>query len=158
MKALMTAKKFIISLRSFVPALVLDEGIIGAQIHRHRLAADGTLWDQLGGDFHILLKLDHVLDAFLIVIGLIVARLTALEESVIALSVEKALFVEACLLELVVNICSDNKIVLVLYKPEQLLVSAVVDVHIAVAPDKPDQYAHISSGVSKGKKPPEYIS
>jgi hypothetical protein len=119
-----------------VPALVLDELIIGAQIHRHGLAAFRAFRYQFGGYLHILLKLDHVLDHCFIVIGLIVTRLGALEQSVITLRVKQFFFVKACLLKLVIDIRADNEIVLVIYKFEQPLVCAVINIHIAVAPDK----------------------
>ena len=130
------ANEVIITLRCLVPALVLNEFIITPQIHCHRSAALRAFRYQLSGDPHILLKFDHILYDFLIVVGLIVTWLEALEKTVIALRVEDPLFVKACLLKLVVNICCYHKIVLVPDKLKKTLVGAVIYIHIAIAPNE----------------------
>lgn len=115
MLPLMGLHKIIISLGCIVPALGLDKGIVCTEIHTHRFSADGTILYHIGWDTHIPLLFKHRPDSFFVVIGLVVARFTALPQAVIALCVEKPLFVKACLLELVINIRGDNEKILVLH-------------------------------------------
>ena len=136
MLTLVLLQEIIVTLCSPVSALVLNELIITSEIHRHGLTEFRTFRYQLSRYLHILLKLDHVLDHFFVVVGLIVTRFTALEKSVVALGVKHSFFVKACLLKLVIDIRGDHEIILVLYKLEQRLVCAVVDAHVTVAPDK----------------------
>ena len=120
-----------------VPALVLDECIIRAQVHGHRLTADGTFRDKLGRYFHIILKLDHIKHEFFVIVGLVVAGYGALEQAVVALRIEKSLLVEARLLKLVIDVRGDDKIIIVLHKLEKYFVCAVVNVRVAVTVDMP---------------------
>ena len=53
------SEKILIPRRCPMPALVLNKGIIEAEVHGHGLAAVGTGWKKLGRDFHIFLSLDH---------------------------------------------------------------------------------------------------
>ena len=53
------SEKTLIPRRCPMPALVLNKGIIEAEVHGHGLAAVGTGWKKLGRDFHIFLPLDH---------------------------------------------------------------------------------------------------
>ena len=53
------SEKTLIPRRCPMPALVLNKGIIAAEVHGHGLAAVGTGWKKLGRDFHIFLSLDH---------------------------------------------------------------------------------------------------
>ena len=53
------SEKTLIPRRCPMPALVLNKGIIAAEVHGHGLAAVGTGWKKLGQDFHIFLSLDH---------------------------------------------------------------------------------------------------
>ena len=132
MQSLVAAQEFIITLRCSVPALVLYKCIIRSEVHAHGLSADRTLRNKFGGYTHIFLPLKHRPDRFLVVVGLLVARLTALPKPIVALRVEQAVLVKSCLLELVVNIGGQDKIVLVFHKLEQALVCTVVYVHVAV--------------------------
>ena len=83
------------------------------------------------------LRFDHRADGFLVVKRLLTARLTALKQAVVALRVEKMLFVKARLLEAVVDVRRDDKIVLVPHQLEQNLVHAFRRVLIAVDEDIP---------------------
>ena len=103
-----------------MPAFVLHEGIIAAQVHGQRLPAVGTGRKKLGRYFHILLPLDHLPNDLLIIKGLLTARLTALEQTIIALRVEQALFIKASFLKAVVNIRGDDKIIFVLYQLQKI--------------------------------------
>lgn len=125
-------EKVFIPFRCSVPAFVLHEGIIAAQVHGQRLPAVGTGRKKLGRYFHILLPLDHLPNDLLIIKGLLTARLTALEQAVIALRVEQPLFVEPCFLEAVVHIGGDYKVILILHQPEQRAVYRLRGVLIAV--------------------------
>ena len=113
-------EKVFIPFHCSVPAFVLHEGIIAAQVHGQRLPAVGTGRKKLGRYFHILLPLDHLPNDLLIIKGLLTARLTALEQTVIALRVEQALFIIASFLKAVVNIRGDDKIIFVLYQLQKI--------------------------------------
>ena len=115
-------EKILIPLRRPVPALVLHKCIIAAQVHGQRFAAAGADGEQLGRDFHIFLPLDPFTDHSFIIKGFLTARLTALEQAVIALRVKKPLFVKARLLKAVVNIRGDDKIIFVLYQLQKIIV------------------------------------
>ena len=112
--AFMAAQESAVALGGGVPALVLDKGIVAPQIHRHRLAADRATRHKLARHTHIMLLLNHPADDFLIVIGFLAARLTALEQAVIALCVEQAALVKARLLEAMVYVCGQDEIILIL--------------------------------------------
>ena len=113
-------EKVFIPFHCSVPAFVLHEGIIAAQVHGQRLPAVGTGRKKLGRYFHILLPLDHLPNDLLIIKGLLTARLTALEQTIIALRVEQALFIIASFLKAVVNIRGDDKIIFVLYQLQKI--------------------------------------
>ena len=113
-------EKVFIPFRCSVPAFVLHEGIIAAQVQGQRLPAVGTGRKKLGRYFHILLPLDHLPNDLLIIKGLLTARLTALEQTIIALRVEQALFIKASFLKAVVNIRGDDKIIFVLYQLQKI--------------------------------------
>ena len=53
------SEKILIPRRCTMPDLVLNKGIIAAEVHGHGLAAVGIGWKKLGRDFHIFLPLDH---------------------------------------------------------------------------------------------------
>ena len=89
------AQKILVPLCHSVPALVLYEGIVAEEVHRHRLAAVRANRKKLGRDSHILLPLDHFTDHGFVIKGLLTARLTALEQAVIALRVEQPLFCQS---------------------------------------------------------------
>ena len=119
-------KKVFIPFRCSVPAFVLHEGIIAAQVHGQRLPAMGTGRKKLGRYFHILLPFDHLPNDRLIIKGLLTARLTALEQTIIALRVEQALFIKASFLKAVVNVCGNNEIILVLHQLQKVLIIITV--------------------------------
>ena len=79
----------------------------------------------LGGDLNIIVPDDYINPVFL-----------ALTISNGNQQKELSKRAQASLLKLVIDIRGDNKIVIILYKLEKPLVCAIVDVHIAVAPDK----------------------
>lgn len=94
-----------------VPAFVFDKGVIGAEIHAHGRAADGTAGDERSGDAPILLLGDHLADGGFIVIGLWTAGDGALPQAVIALGVKEPLAVKAASLEAVIDIGGDDKMI-----------------------------------------------
>lgn len=132
----MTAQKFVVTLCRRMPALVLDKGIVGAQVQGHRLAADGTGRDQRGRDLHALLFVEHPIDDLFVIIGLLMAGHGALEESVIALCIEQAVFVEACFPETMVDVRRQDKVVLVLNQGKEPLIGVLRRIGIAVDMDK----------------------
>lgn len=113
-QVLVSAEKFRIPLSSSVPALILHEGVVAAQVHGHGLTADRTAGNELAGHAHVGLLLEHTQNDFFIVVGLLAARLCALEQAIIALRVEQTVFVEARALKLVIDIRGDDEIILVL--------------------------------------------
>ena len=62
-------------------------------------------------------------------------RRCALEQTIVALGVEQPLFVESCLLELMVYIGGDDEIVLVFHEFEQVVIDRFRGRHIAVEID-----------------------
>ena len=136
-----------------MPALVLGKFVVAAQVHRHRSAAVRAARKELRRYRHRwrpicrrrqhtvrygeALRFDHRADGFLVVKRLLTARLTALKQAVVALRVEKMLFVKARLPEAVVDVRRDDKIVLVPHQLEQNLVHAFRRVLIAVDEDIP---------------------
>ena len=131
------AEKVLIPLRCSVPAFVFHKGIIAAEIHGHRLATVRADRQKFRWYFHIFLPLDHFTDHGFVIESLLTARLTALKQAVVALRVEKMLFVKARLLEAVVDARRNDKIVLVPHQLEQNLVHAFRRVLIAVDEDIP---------------------
>lgn len=99
-----------------VPAFVLDEFIVRTQIHCHRCAAMRTNGNKPGRDFHIVLLFTHCNNSLLFVVCFVAAGNGALKKSVVALSIEQPLFVEAGLLKLMVNVRRYDEIILVLYQ------------------------------------------
>lgn len=65
------------------------------------------------------------------------ARNRTLEETVVALRVEQAFFIEAHCLELMIDICSYNKVIQVLYKLEMIIVDRSGCFFVAVDEDVP---------------------
>ena len=123
-----------------MPAFVLHKRIIGPEVHAHRLTADRTARNQLRGNRHFkgytcrnsqcavflngkALGKYHLAHGLFIVIGLVVTGLAALPEAVIALRVEEPVLIESGLLEAMIHIGRQDKIVFILYELEQLLIN-----------------------------------
>ena len=115
-----------------MPPLVLDKGIIAAQVHRHRSAADRAVRHKFAWHTHIALLLDHLTNDFFVVVGFLTARLTALEQAVIALCIEQAVLVEPGFLETVIHVGSQHEIILVLHQLQKIIVDRFGGIHIAV--------------------------
>ena len=98
------AEKVLIPLRCSVPAFVFHKGIIAAEIHGHRLATVRADRQKFRWYFHIFLPLDHFTDHGFVIESLLTARLTALKQPLVALRVEKMLFVKARLLLSLIHI------------------------------------------------------
>src|SRR5699024_12614109 len=58
------------------------------------------------------------------------SRLTALEQTIIPLGVEKAVFLKSCLLKTVIYVGSQNKIVFVFHQIEQFVIDRFRCIHI----------------------------
>ena len=130
------AEEIFVPLRRGVPALVLGKFVVAAQVHRNRSAAVRAARKELRRYRHRwrpicrrrqhtvrygeALRFDHRADGFLVVKRLLTARLTALEQTIIALRVEQALFIIASFLKAVVNIRGDDKIIFVLYQLQKI--------------------------------------
>lgn len=83
----------------------------------------------------LYLHRNHFPDSLFVVVGFLVTRLRALEQTVVALRVEQPLFVKSCFLELVINIGGDDEIVLVFQEFEQLVIDRLWGGHVAVVVD-----------------------
>ena len=79
-----------------------------------------------------MLRRNHFPDGFLIVVGLLVTRFRTLEQPVVALGIEQPLFVEARLLELVVDIGGNDEIVLVLHELQEVVVNGFRSRNVAI--------------------------
>ena len=117
---------------------------------------------KLGRDFHIFLPLDHFADHSFVIKGFLTARLTALEQAVIALRVKKPLFVKASLLKAMVNIRGDDKIIFVLYQLKKVLIDRLRRILIAVdvdipAPIRPILLQHVKGIKAAGVHIPKAI-
>lgn len=104
------AEKALISFRRFVPAFILDEFIIAAQVYRKRRTAVRTNGQKLGRNSHVLLPIRHFADNRFIVVGFLAAGRTALKQAVITLCIKQTLFVKARTLKLVIDIGCQDKI------------------------------------------------
>ena len=99
--------------------------------------------NQLGRNTHVFLTIDHFADNGFVVPCLLAAGFAALKQPVIALRVNQPLFVEARLLEAVVDVRGDRKVVLALHQLEQVFIHRLRRVHITVdenipAPVRPE--------------------
>ena len=120
--ALVAAEEILVTAAGPVPALVLDKGLVTAEVHRHGPPALGAAGDQLGGDAHVVLLRHHPLDGFIIVIRLLMAGLAALPQAVIPLGVKDPFFVEPHPLKLVVYVGGQHKVVSPLHQRQQGLI------------------------------------
>ncbi len=120
-----------------MPPHVLDECVVAAQIHRHGSAAVRADGDQLRRDPQVLLPRKHLTDGGFIVIRLLPARAAALEQAVIALRVKQALFAKSGLLEAVIHVRGDDKIVLAPQQRQKRVIHRLRRVLIAVEEDIP---------------------
>ena len=86
--------EILVALGRLMPAGVLNESVIGAQIHTHRLTTPGAVRHKLAGNTHVTLGFNHELHGLIVVVSIGVARLGALPQAVITLRVKQALFRE----------------------------------------------------------------
>ena len=128
-------QKVFIPLRCPMPAPVFHKFIIAAEVHGQWFPTVGADRKKFGRDFHILLPFDHFEDHDFVIKGLLTARLAALEQAIIALRVEQPLFIKAYFLKAVVNVCGDDKIVLVPHQLQKVIVDQFGGIHIAVDVD-----------------------
>ena len=86
---------------------------------------------------HISLRRDHAFGDFLVIERLRTARLTALEQAVIALRVKQPLLIKACFLKAVIHVGRDHEIVLVSHQLQKVVIDRLRCIHIAVDVDVP---------------------
>ena len=79
--------------------------------------------------------MNHGTDHIFVLIGLVMARLAALEQTVITLRVEQALFIESRLLKAVIYIRGNDEIVRIPYQVQKLIIYRFRRVHISVDPN-----------------------
>ena len=82
-----------------------------------------------------ILRRNHFHHRLLVIVCLLVAWRCTLEQTVIALGVEQPLLVEACLLELVVDIGGDDEIILVFHDFKQSVINGFWSRQVSVALD-----------------------
>ena len=73
------AQKILVAIGRSIPASILHERIVGAQVHRKWGAAVGATGHEYRRDAQVLLGGDHVSHEFFVVPGFLTAGLTALE-------------------------------------------------------------------------------
>ena len=137
-----------------VPALVLHEGVVRAQVHGHGPAADGAVGHQPGGHPHVPLLLQHPAHRLLVVVGLGMAGLGALPQAVVPLGVEDAALVKARPLELMVHVGGEHEVVLLPNQVQQVPVHRPGRVHIPVVPDVPAPPGPVLLQAVKGEEAP----
>ena len=79
-----------------MPAFILDKLVVRTEVHGQWFPAVGTDREQLCWDFHIFLPLDHFTNHSFVLKGFLTARLTALEQAIIALRVKKPFLLMDC--------------------------------------------------------------
>ena len=115
----MFAQEIMVTCGGSVPAIIFHKGRISPQVHLHFFTTDGAMGHKLCRNFHTLLFLYHAADSFLIVICLLMAGSLALPKAVVSLGVEQPLLVKAVVLEKVVYVGGQDKVVLVLQQLQQ---------------------------------------
>ena len=128
-------QEILVAPRRLIPALVLHEGIIYAQVHGQGTAAARTARNQFGGDLHIPLLRSHAAHRLLIVEGFLAAGLGALPETIVSLGVEQMLFIKARQLELMVHIGGHNKVIFTLHQLQKRIIDRLGRFFIAVHQD-----------------------
>lgn len=130
-------QKILISPGGGVPALVLNESVVTAQIHGHWPAAFRAAGDQFGGNTHVRLLRDHPADSGLVVIGGLMAGLAALPEAVIALGVEQPRLIKPGQLKLMVHVGGQNEVIPVPDQRQQVHIRLAGRQIVAVIIDMP---------------------
>lgn len=138
----MPMQEILIPLGCGIPALILNEAIVTAQIRGLRLTALGAARNQFRRDTHIRLLCDHPADNSLVIISGLMARFAALSKAVVALGVEQPCFIETSQLELVVHIGGQDEVVLIHDQLQQVsirlagrhIVAVVIDVSAPPGP------------------------
>ena len=115
-----------------MPAFVLHKGIVSPKIHRHRLSTVRAVWDEFCWNPHIFLLLYHLTDELFIIISFLTARLAALKKSIVPLCIKQSFLIKSCLLETVIYIRCQHKIVLVPHQFQQLLIHRFRCIHVTV--------------------------
>ena len=82
------------------------------------------------------LCLHHTANHLLVIIGLVMARLTALPQAIIPLGIKQTVFVETCLLETVIHVGGEDKIILIFHQLQQLLIHRLGRIAVAVEENK----------------------
>lgn len=88
----MFMQKVHIPILCLMPAFILHKPIIGTEVYGHRLAAMRTERQKLGRYAHIALLFNHFSYYGLIIKCLLTAWCAALEQTIIPLRIEKALY------------------------------------------------------------------
>ena len=120
-----------------VPTVIFHKSVVRPQVHGHGRTANRAVRHQFGGDFHAFLLGQHLLDNGFVVIGLLVAGLGTLPQTIVTLRIEQTVFVKSGLLKLVIHIGCENKIVFLLHELKQVAVHRLRRIHIAVDKDIP---------------------
>ena len=107
----MPMQEILIPLGCGIPALILNEVIVTAQIHSHGPAALGATRNQAGRDTHFRLLCNHPTDSCLVIISCLMTRLAALPKAVITLGVEQPRLIKSGQLKLMVHIGGQDKII-----------------------------------------------
>ena len=118
----MGTEKIFIPLRRSVPAFILDKLVVRTGSWSVVSHSGDRLEEARSVFFIFSCRLTISPNDRLIIKGFLTARLTALEQTIIALRVKQPLLVKARLLKAVVNIRGDDKIIFVLYQLQKIIV------------------------------------
>lgn len=138
----MPMQKILIPPRCGIPALILHKGFVTAQVRGLWPAALGAARDQLRRDTHIRLLRNHLSNSSFIIISGLMACLTALPETVIALGIEQPRLIKTSQLKLMIHIGGQDEVVLILDQIQQIriglagrhIVAVVIDVSAPPGP------------------------
>lgn len=141
------AEEIFVPLRRRVPALILHEAVVAAEVRRQRPSAMRAVRNKICRHGHfgrfrhskcairrncIALRSDHVLDNLPVIERLRATRLAALEQPVVSLRVEQAVLVKSGFLKAVIHIRCQNKGILVLHKRKQFFIDGLRRIQITV--------------------------
>lgn len=131
----MPPQKIRVSFRSTIPTLILHKCIVTPQIHCHWLATERAMRNQFCRHTHTFLLLHHLTNGGFVIIGFLATRLVTLKQAIITLRIEQPMLIESRLLKLVINIGSQNNVILILDQSQQVLIHWFRGWRVAIYPD-----------------------
>ena len=140
--------KFLVPFCCLVPSIIFNKCLIRSEVHAHRLATVWAIWNQPRWNrklyfsiFRFLqfpvfnlesLTQHHFFNSLFIVIGFLMARFTTLKQTIISLCIKDSVFIEPGLLETMIHICRQYKIILLFHQIMQVLIYRLWRIHISI--------------------------